>query len=159
MATRQPGVFSPAVPQRPLVLSLSSTGRAAEDGHAVFFGQRDGELLPVDEVGGDGVAPAHVSPLIAGGVELEEEMVLAVEEDGAVGIVDPVGRGAEVELRLPLSRRCGGLLGGDSRGGNKRDCEDEGCLKKEWGKRTDLLRIVDWHEWVAHLNENTAGAV
>ena len=64
----------------------------------------------MDEVGRDGVTPAHVAPLIAGWVELEEEMVLAVEEDGAVGIVDPVGRRAEVELRPPGG--CG-LLGGE----------------------------------------------
>ena len=40
-------------------------GGSAEDGHAVLFGERDGELLPVGQVGRDRVAPTHVSPLIA----------------------------------------------------------------------------------------------
>ena len=55
----------------------------------------------MSQVGRNRMAPAHVSPLIAEGVELEEEMVLAVEQDGAVGIVDPVRRGVKVDLRLP----------------------------------------------------------
>ena len=45
---------------------------AAEDGHAILFRDGEGELLPVDEVGRDRVAPAHVDPLVAGGVQLEE---------------------------------------------------------------------------------------
>jgi len=45
--------------------------------------------------------PAHVAPLVAEGVRLKKEMVLPVEQDGAVGIVDPVGRRAEVEFGLP----------------------------------------------------------
>jgi Mn-dependent DtxR family transcriptional regulator len=35
------------------------------------------------------VTPAHVAPLVAEGVVLEEKMVLAIEKDGAVGVVDP----------------------------------------------------------------------
>ena len=89
-------------------------GGTGEDHDAVFFGDGDGKLLPEDEVGGDGVAPAHVAPLIAGGVELEEEVILAVEKDGAVGVVDPVGRGGEVNLGLP---GCGGWLLGLDLGG------------------------------------------
>ena len=55
----------------------------------------------MSQVGRNGVAPAHVSPLIAERVELKEEMVLAVEQDGAIGIVDPIGRSIKVNLRLP----------------------------------------------------------
>jgi hypothetical protein len=63
------------------------------------LGYGDGEFVPVEEIGADGVAPAHVSPLVAEGVVLEEEMVLALEVDEAVGVVGPVlGRG-EVDLR------------------------------------------------------------
>jgi hypothetical protein len=40
-----------------------------------------------------------VPPLLPGGVVLEEEMVLAILEDQAVGIVDPALPGREVELR------------------------------------------------------------
>ena len=101
MATRQPGVFSPAIAAEAACVVAVFHGGTTEDGDAVFFVEGDGELLPVDEVGRDGVTPAHVAPLVADGVELEEEIVLAVEEDGAVGVVDPVGRRAEVELRLP----------------------------------------------------------
>ena len=85
----------------------------------------------MDEVGRDGVSPTHVAPLICKGVQLEEEVVLAVEEDGTVGIVDPVGRGRKVNLRLPGGgkgghRRSGRrLLCEGSRGENKRRCQQE----------------------------------
>src|ERR1700761_2690656 len=63
---------------------------AGEDHGVVMFGNGNGKLMPVEEVSADGVAPAHVSPLIAVGVVLKEEVVLALEEDEAVGIVRPV---------------------------------------------------------------------
>jgi hypothetical protein len=82
----------------------------------------------VDEVGRDCVSPTHVAPLIARGVQLEEEVVLAVEEDGTVGIVDPIGRGRKVNLGLPgagWGRRCWSgcrLLGEGLRGEKKCRC-------------------------------------
>ena len=102
------------------MLSLSSTVEPLKMAMPFSSRQRDGELLPVDEVGRDGVTPAHVAPLVAEGVELEEEMVLAIEKDGAVGIVDPVGRRAEVELRLPGGCGCG--------------CRRSGCWAAERGR-------------------------
>ena len=52
------------------------------------------ELLPVEEVFADGVAPVHVSPFRAVGIILEVEVVLAVLVYHTVGVVHPsVGRG------------------------------------------------------------------
>jgi len=64
------------------------------------------------------MAPTHVAPLVAERVVLEKELVLAVEQDGPIGVVDPSGRRVEVDLWLP-GRRCRGrervdrLLGED----------------------------------------------
>ena len=54
------------------------------------WGEGEGEECPVEHVGGDGVVPAHVSPDGGEGVVLEEHVVVAVEVDGAVGVVHPV---------------------------------------------------------------------
>ena len=51
------------------------------------------------------MAPAHMAPVVAKGIELEKQVVLPVEENGAVGVVDPVGRRVEMELRLPGGNR------------------------------------------------------
>src|SRR5215471_12336726 len=82
---------------------------AGEDHGAIFFGNGYGQLMPVEEVGADGMAPAHVAPLVSEGVVLEEEMVFAVIEDEAVGIVGPVARGGEVYLRAKGLIVVGGL--------------------------------------------------
>ena len=66
----------------------------------------DGEMLPVEQVGGDGVAPVHADGE-ADDVVLIEEVPLAGEIDEAVGIVDPAGGRGEV---------VGGTVGG--RGGH-----------------------------------------
>ena len=55
--------------------------------------QCNGKVLPADQILAHRMSPAHVSPLAGKGVVLEEQVVLAVEVDGPVGIVDPV-RGA-----------------------------------------------------------------
>ena len=65
-------------------------------------------MLPVHEVAADRVAPGHVSPRVAERVVLVEEVVLALVVDQAVGIVHPVLRRREVELRperLLIGRR------------------------------------------------------
>ena len=72
---------------------------AGEDHDAVFFGERHGQFLPVDEVAADGVAPTHVAPGVAERVVLVEEVVFAVEPDQAVGVVGPVLARREMELR------------------------------------------------------------
>ena len=64
----------------------------------------------MEQVFADCVTPTHVSPLISEGVVLEEEVVLALEVDEAVGVVCPVFGGREVYLgpiRLVVFRRLG----------------------------------------------------
>src|SRR5580704_9608335 len=60
--------------------------------------ERDGFVLPVNHVVGDGVIPVHVAPDGGVGIVLEEHVVLTAPEDGAVGVVHPVFGGEEVEL-------------------------------------------------------------
>ena len=71
---------------------------AGEDHFLVVLRNGQRELLPVGQVGADGVAPGHVAPGVAGRVVLEEQVVPALVVDQSVGVVHPVlGRG-EVEL-------------------------------------------------------------
>ena len=53
---------------------------------------------PVNHVVADGVIPVHVAPDGGVGIVLEEHVVFAAPEDGAVGVVHPVFGGEEVEL-------------------------------------------------------------
>jgi hypothetical protein len=55
-------------------------------------------MPPVDQVWADGVVPVHVTPNSGVGVVLKEHVVVAVPEDGPVGIVHPVAFGEEMEL-------------------------------------------------------------
>ena len=84
---------------------------AREDHHPVGFVQGDRQVLPVQQVGADGVAPAHMAPLLAQRVVLVEQVVLALVEDEPVRVVHEVARWREVELRpqwLVIGRRlCG----------------------------------------------------
>ena len=108
--------------------------------HPVLRGVRDRhpQLLPVDQVLGDGVAPGHVAPVRALGVVLVEHVVLAVVVDESVGVVHPVLLGGVVALWAPpltglvglRRRRCGrcvrcgggrsGLAGGGCGHGGQR---------------------------------------
>jgi hypothetical protein len=63
------------------------------------WGHGERLMRPVNHVGADGVIPAHVPPDGGLRVVLEEHVVVAAEVDGAVGIVHPVGRGKQMELR------------------------------------------------------------
>ena len=88
--------------------------RAAGINHVVaVFGNGQWEMLPVHHVGADGVAPTHVSPHLALGVELIKEVVLTLVEDHPVGIVHEVLGRREVILGPPrlviriLSGKCG----------------------------------------------------
>ena len=58
--------------------------------------QRDRQVLPVHQVAAARVPPVHVAPRGSVRVELVEEVVPALIEDGAVGIVVPVGRRMEM---------------------------------------------------------------
>jgi hypothetical protein len=46
-----------------------------------------------------GMSPVHISPHGGVGVVLEEHVIDALPEDGAIGIVHPIFRGEEMELR------------------------------------------------------------
>ncbi len=83
----------------PASIRLIDDDAASEDGNVVFFRQSYGQFLPVQKVCADCVAPAHVTPGIAKGIVLIEEMVFAFEEDEAVGVVGPVSARGEVKLR------------------------------------------------------------
>ena len=135
---------------------------SAKDHHAVPFGDGDGDFLPVDEIGRGCVTPAHVAPLVAEWVVLEVELVLAVEQDGAVGVVDPAVGRIEVDARLP----CGGFgwrglgLGRGIYGEERNDCghmpSDEGW-KREGFLRGDHSGVCPCCVRRVHLHGKTRG--
>ena len=108
-------------------------GRARE--HPVLGGVRDchAQLLPVDQVLGDGVPPGHVAPVRAFGVVLVEHVVLAVVVDEPVGVVHPVLLRGVVGLRAPLLaglagvRNRWGQRGGRGQSGGRADLAGCGC--------------------------------
>src|SRR5882724_111917 len=61
--------------------------------------KRDGHVAPVNHVFADGVIPVHVAPNRGVRVVLIEHVVEAVPENRAVGIVHPVSRRKQMELR------------------------------------------------------------
>ena len=65
---------------------------------ATHFGNGDRQLAPMKQVSADGVSPAHMSPLIAEGVELEKEMILTLKVHEAIRIIRPMLAGREVYL-------------------------------------------------------------
>ena len=73
---------------------------ASTEGHdSVLLGNREREMLPVNEIATDRMSPAHVPPSIARRIVLIEEMILASMIDQAVGVVHPIDFWTEVELR------------------------------------------------------------
>ena len=70
-------------------------------------GEGDGELFPVGEVCGDGMAPVLDAGVGDAGAVLEEEVIGAVPEEG-LWVVDPAGSREEVEGRAVR------VLGGDA---------------------------------------------
>src|SRR6202020_917321 len=52
--------------------------------------ERNREVLPVNQIGTDGMRPVHVSPYGRARVELEKHVVLAAEKSRRTGIVHPV---------------------------------------------------------------------
>ena len=65
------------------------------------FRNRNRKVLPMEHVVADGMAPTHVSPDVALGIVLIEEVVLALVKDESVGIVHEIFSGREVILRTP----------------------------------------------------------
>lgn len=77
-----------------------AAGEAAVGVRATGSGSEgDREMLPVEHVWADGVSPMHVPPDGGIGIVLEEHVVMAVEIDGAVGVVHPVAGRKKMELR------------------------------------------------------------
>ena len=106
-------------------------GTAGEDHHAVLFGQGDGQVLPVQHVGADGMAPAHVPPGLAERVVLVEQVVLALVEDESVRVVHEVAGRREVEpraQRLVVGRQRAGHEAERDRGGEHRSQDVHGAL-------------------------------
>src|SRR5882724_2683956 len=61
--------------------------------------ERDGQGLPFREIAAAGVPPVFRPALIAERIELVEEMVKSFVINGAVGIIDPLGRGCDMKNR------------------------------------------------------------
>jgi hypothetical protein len=61
--------------------------------------KREGQMLPMDEVTADRVAPTHVPPFVAEGIVLIEKMEFTVVIDHTVGVVHPVSFRCEMKLR------------------------------------------------------------
>jgi hypothetical protein len=77
-----------------------------------LLGERERQMLPVDEIIADRMAPTHVPPFIAKGIVLIEEVVFAVVVDHAVRVVHPVSLRREMELgakRFFIGRQDRGL--------------------------------------------------
>ena len=64
-------------------------GAAAEHRAHVVRREFVTELLPVNHVAADGVAPVHVAPTPAVGIVLEEQVILAVEVNHPVRVIVP----------------------------------------------------------------------
>ena len=79
-----------AVPHSPLVFEASTTALPEKIMMPSSSRMASGQMLPSQQVAADGVAPAHMPPLVALGVVLVEEVVLAVEEDQPVRVVHEV---------------------------------------------------------------------
>src|SRR5882724_8543814 len=93
---------------RDAVVVDSAAGEAAVGvGPAGRGGKSDRQVAPVNHVFADGMVPVHVAPDGGVGVVLEKHVVEAVPENGAVGIVHPIFRREEMELR---AKRIGGEL-------------------------------------------------
>ena len=73
----------------------------------------------MQQIGADGVAPAHMAPLVAEGIVLEEEVVLAAKENKSVGIIGPVLARRKVDLRTIGLIVVAALRAGDARGEKK----------------------------------------
>ena len=73
--------------ERVVFINRSGTGK---DGSATVGQDGVRQLLPMQHVLTDRMAPGHISPLIGYGVMLEEEVVLAVVIHHAVRVIEPV---------------------------------------------------------------------
>src|SRR5689334_21569356 len=71
---------------------------AGEHHLALFFRQGDWKLAPMQQVRANGMSPAHVAPLIAKGIELEEKMIFPMKINEPIGIVRPVLARREVHF-------------------------------------------------------------
>src|SRR6476619_7192868 len=74
---------------------------ARENHHAILLRERERQVLPLHEITGDRMAPAHVPPFISFWIVLVKKVPLPLVEDHPVWIVHPVLRRCEMELRPP----------------------------------------------------------
>src|SRR5580692_8293053 len=72
---------------------------ASEDHLPVFLGNGDRQFMPMQQVRTDCMPPAHISPLVAEWVVLEEQVVFTLKIDKAVRIIRPMFVWREVYLR------------------------------------------------------------
>src|SRR5882724_923719 len=81
--------------------------------------ERDGQGFPFGEIAAAGVSPVFRPAFVAERIELIEEMVKTPVINGAVWIIDPLGRGCDMKNRaggIGLGDRHGGLDGGGRTG-------------------------------------------
>src|SRR5437899_1453018 len=72
-------------------------GAAGKNHEIIFLAESHGQMLPLNEVLADRMAPTHVPPFIAKGIELIEEVIFAVIKYHPVRVIHPVGRRREVK--------------------------------------------------------------
>jgi hypothetical protein len=100
-----------------VLIHYSATG---EDHDTVLFRKSDWQFAPMNQIAADGVAPTHVAPAVAEWIELEEQMILVIEVDQAVGIVGPIASGREMKLRTIGFLICVSLAEKGQRGDEER---------------------------------------
>ena len=77
--------------------------RTARKNHVPrVFGNGEWQFFPCNQIGADRVTPAHMTPQIAVGIILVEQMIFALKPYEAVRIVDPVFLGREVIKRAKV---------------------------------------------------------
>src|SRR5262249_41749390 len=74
----------------------SAAGKDMLLASALRWPQGNGLMLPVDEILAAKMAPMHMAPCIAIGIELVEQVKRPLVKDRAVWVVVPVGRWLEV---------------------------------------------------------------
>ena len=91
--------------------------------------ERNRKILPMHQVFADGVAPTHVSPDVALGIVLVEEVILTFVKDRPIRVVHEILWRRDVVLRTPRLIVRGGLSQGETRG------ECEACNLDQFSQR------------------------
>ena len=119
--------------------SLGLTACSIRASEAVqLWRERNRQMLPMNHVLADRMAPMHVRPIRAVRMMLIEQMILAVEIDRPVRIAHPVGRRQEVILR-PV------WIGGESTRGRLvflRECGSESSGGAQFQEPSSIHRKI-----------------